>query len=231
MFAPLGILSSLKTLEIRWLDGIVNVGAEFYGSNPSSFLSLETLEFFNMEEWECKTTSFPRLQHLSVDSCPKLKGLPRLPSLAELKILDCPEVEMLPNGGLPSTVQHLSLSSLKLVASLREALDANTCIESLWIDNVDVECFPDEVFLPSCLTSLQISNCRNLKKIEYKGLCHLSSLALFDCPNLQCLPEEGLLKSISSLEIWNCPLLKQRCENPEGEDREKIAHIKDFFVG
>ena len=69
-------MSSLKTLEIRGLDGIVSIGAEFYGSN-SSFASLERLEFRNMkewEEWECKTTSFPRLEWLSVYECPKLKG-------------------------------------------------------------------------------------------------------------------------------------------------------------
>jgi len=73
----LGILSSLKTLQIVGLDGIVSIGAEFYGSN-SSFVSLERLKFHNMkewEEWECKTTSFPRLEWLYVNECPKLKGL------------------------------------------------------------------------------------------------------------------------------------------------------------
>ncbi|ESW22963.2 hypothetical protein PHAVU_004G009461 [Phaseolus vulgaris] len=72
----LGLLSSLKTLEIEGFDGIVSVGAEFYGSN-SSFASLDCLEFQNMkewEEWECKTTSFPRLEELYVGGCPKLKG-------------------------------------------------------------------------------------------------------------------------------------------------------------
>ncbi|KAK8469915.1 hypothetical protein PHAVU_004G009527 [Phaseolus vulgaris] len=73
---PLGLLSSLKTLMIERLDGIVSVGDEFYGSN-SSFASLEKLTFSNMkewEEWECKTTSFPRLEELYVYKCPKLKG-------------------------------------------------------------------------------------------------------------------------------------------------------------
>ena len=345
---PLGLLSSLKTLEIRGLDGIVSIGAEFYGSNSSSFVSLERLEFYKMkewEEWECKTTSFPRLQHLSVNECPKLKGLSEqllhlkilaihdcdkliisknnmdtssleflridacplvnipmthydfleemridgsfhsltifpldffpkvsllylrrcenlrrisqgythnrfnklsiedcpqfeslpsmqilLPSLTELRIIDCPKVEMFPYGGLPSHVKDVSLSSVKLLASLRENLDANTCLESLWIEKVEVESFPDEVWLPHSLTSLQIFNCRNLKKMEYKGLCHLSSLILYDCPNLQCLPKEGLPISISCLQIWNCPLLKQRCQNPKGQDWAKIAHIQRLTI-
>jgi len=47
---PLGLLSSLKTLKITGLHGIVSIGTEFYGSSSSSFLSLESLEFFNMKE-------------------------------------------------------------------------------------------------------------------------------------------------------------------------------------
>ncbi|QCD95237.1 disease resistance protein RPM1 [Vigna unguiculata] len=278
---PLGLLSSLKSLEITGLDGIVSIGAEFYGSDSSSFRSLETLKFYNMkewEEWECKTTSFPRLQHLSIDKCRKLKGLPEhhlhlkelfikscdkviisgnnmdtsslqikirgdenlkllpkcmqilLPSLGELRVIECPKVEMFPDGGLPSNIKDVSLSSFKLIATLRENLDANTCLESLCIENVDVESFPDDVLLPHSITVLRISDCPNLKKMDYKGLCHLSSLRLFDCPNLRCLPEEGLPKSMSSLSIWNCPLLEPRCRrNPKAQDL--ISHIEELRIG
>ena len=318
---PLGILSSLKTLEITGFDGIVSVGDEFYGSN-SSFASLEWLEFSNMkewEEWECKTTSFPRLRQLHVFKCPKLKGtdlkkvvvsdeltisgnsmdtspletlhtdggsdsltifrldfFPKLrslqlkdcqdlrrisqeyahnhlmnlrievcpefksflfpkpmqilfPSLTELHIT-CPEVVLFPDGGLPLNMKEMSLSCLKLIASLRENLDPNTCLQSLTIQHLDVLCFPDEVLLPRSLTSLQIYDCPNLKKMHYKGLCHLSSLKLVCCPSLQCLPAEGLPKSISSLTIWFCPLLEKRCQSPDGEDWEKIAHIQKRAV-
>ncbi|KAK8469932.1 hypothetical protein PHAVU_004G013100 [Phaseolus vulgaris] len=319
---PLGLLSSLKTLKIKGLDGIVSIDAEFYGSN-SSFASLESLTFSNMkewEEWECKTISFPRLEWLRVDECPKLKGthlkkvvvsdeltisgnsmntlpfetrhtygvcdsltifrldfFPKLfslqltrcqnirrisqeqeyahnhlmylsiddcpkfksflfpksmqilfPSLTRLHIVNCPEVELFPDGGLPLNIKHMSLSCFKLIASLRETLDPNPRLEHLSIKDLEVECFPDEVLLPRSLTSLIIWNCPNLKKMHYKGLCHLSSLTLVECPNLQCLPAEGLPKSISSLTIWDCPLLKERCRNPDGEDWEKIAHIQNL---
>ncbi|XP_068501516.1 putative disease resistance RPP13-like protein 1 [Phaseolus vulgaris] len=281
---PLGLLSSLKTLEIRGLDGIVSIGAEFYGSN-SSFASLESLDFYNMkewEEWECKTTSFPRVQDLFVFKCPKLKGtkvvvsdelrisgnsmdtshtdggtdslaifrlhfFPKLlsleltlchhierisqeyahnhlmhlrindcpqlksflfpkpmqilfPSLIKMHIVTCPEVELFPDGGLPLNIKEMSLSCLKLIASLRDNLDPNTCLQTLNIQHLDVLCFPDEVLLPRSLTSLDIYDCRNLKKMHYKGLCHLSSLRLQGCPSLECLPAEGL---------YGCPLLKE----------------------
>ena len=119
----------------------------------------------------------------------------------------------------------------KLIASLEGALGANTSLETLSIRKVDVESFPDEGLLPPSLTSLWIYNCPNLKKLDYKGLCHLSFLEillLYYCGSLQCLPEEGLPKSISTLEIFGCPLLKQRCQQPEGEDWGKIAHIKNI---
>jgi len=232
----LGLLSSLKTLEITGLDGIVRIGAEFYGSN-SSFTCLERLTFCNMkewEEWECKTTSFPRLHQLYVIECPKLKGthlkkvvsdglrfsgnnmdslsifrldfFPKLrslmmancqnlrrisqeyahnhlmnlniygcpqfksflfpkpmqilfPSLITLRITKCPEVELFPDGGLPLNIKEMSLSCLKVIASLRDNLDPNTCLQTLSIEDLDVECFPDEVLLPRSLISLSIYSC------------------------------------------------------------------------
>ncbi|XP_027923036.1 putative disease resistance protein At3g14460 [Vigna unguiculata] len=324
---PFGLLSSLKNLEIGGLDGIVSIGAEFCGSNSSSFKSLEKLGFYNMkelEEWECKTTSFPRLQHLSIYKCPKLKGLPEqllylksldinscdklvisvnsmftsslqlfsiivsplvnipmvhydfleameinsycdsltifpldlfpklhliqlnrcqnirrvsqeehahnhlkvlrisecpqfesfpseglsapwlqilsirgaenlklmpkcmqilLPSLTELEIIDCPKVEMFPDEGLPSNLKKMSLSSLKLIASLRDTLGSNTCLESLIVEKLDVESFPGEVLLPRSLTTLHIFFCLNLKKLDYEGLCNISSVIYVGCPN------------------------------------------------
>ncbi|KAL2979368.1 hypothetical protein AAZX31_13G168700 [Glycine max] len=175
------------------------------------------------------------LQTLDIDECPQLESLPEgmhalLPSLDLLNIIDCPKVEMFPEGGLPSNLKYMSLyGSYKLMSSLKSALGGNHSLENLVIGGVDVECLPDEGVLPHSLVNLWIRECGDLKRLDYKGLCHLSSLKtlhLFNCPRLQCLPEEGLPKSISFLRIHNCPLLKQRCREPEGEDWPKIAHIK-----
>ncbi|KAL5150667.1 putative disease resistance RPP13-like protein 1 [Glycine soja] len=176
------------------------------------------------------------LQGLDMRECPQLESLPEgmhvlLPSLDSLWIEDCPKVEMFPEGGLPSNLKEMGLfgGSYKLMSLLKSALGGNHSLETLSIGGVDVECLPDEGVLPHSLVYLNIWKCGDLKRLDYKGLCHLSSLKnlhLEGCPRLQCLPEEGLPKSISSLWIINCPLLKQRCREPEGEDWPKIAHIQ-----
>ncbi|XP_027923644.1 putative disease resistance RPP13-like protein 1 isoform X3 [Vigna unguiculata] len=96
---PLGLLSSLETLEIIGFDGIVSIGDEFYGNSSSSFTSLESLTFSKMKELEeCKrkTAAFPRLEILSVYQCPKLKGLPnQLVNVKNLYIMDSMEASCL----------------------------------------------------------------------------------------------------------------------------------------
>jgi len=156
-----------------------------------------------------------------------------LPSLNYLSIRSCPEVE-LSEGCLPSNLKEMCLwCCSKLVASLKGAWGTNPSLKVLNIHNVDVECFPGEGLLPLSLANLHIYDCRNLKKLDYKGLCHLSSLQtllLCKCRLLECLPEEGMPESISQLTIVGCPLLERRCKKQEGEDWEKIAHIKYIYI-
>jgi len=202
------------------------------------------------------------LEKLTLKNCPKLESLPGsmhmlLPSLRRLWIKDCPRLESFPEGGLPSNLEKLTIeecrrlewfpdrglpSKLKylrisncstLVGSLKGAFTDSSSLKSLQIGKVDGECFPDEGLLPLFLTSLTISDCPNLEKLDYKGLHQLSSLQnlkLENCLNLQRLPEEGLPKSISYLNIRGCPLLEQRCQRERGEDWEKIAHIQELYI-
>ncbi|KAH1148519.1 hypothetical protein GLYMA_15G230900v4 [Glycine max] len=183
---------------------------------------------------------YNHLEVLAFRNCPQLESLPGnmhilLPSLKNLLIDSCPRVESFPEGGLPSNlkVMYLYKGSSRLMASLKGAWGDNPSLETLRIGKLDAESFPDEGLLPLSLTYLWICDFPNLKKLDYKGLCQLSSLKgliLLNCPNLQQLPEEGLPKSISHLFIDHCPNLKQRCQDPGGEDWPKIAHISTVDI-
>ncbi|BAT96935.1 hypothetical protein LR48_Vigan11g153800 [Vigna angularis] len=162
----------------------------------------------------------PQLVSLIIAGLEKLKSMPKcmsalLPSLNNLYISNCPALE-LSEECLPSNVKEMFVENCsKVLASLKGAWGTNPSLKVLNIGKVDLECFPGEGLLPLSLGRLVIHDCPNLKKLDYRGLCHLSSLQtliLRNCPVLQCLPEEGLPKSISELKMSGCLLLKQRCQ-------------------
>lgn len=78
---PLGQLASLKTLSVRFFNGVEVVGTEFYGSctaTKNPFKSLESLTFDTMLQWRewipyiDENEAFPRLQELFINNCPNL---------------------------------------------------------------------------------------------------------------------------------------------------------------
>ncbi|KAL2979500.1 hypothetical protein AAZX31_13G176000 [Glycine max] len=222
---------------------VINGGCDSLTTIPlDMFPKLRRLDIWKCPNLEriSQGQAHNHLQDLSMRECPQLESLPEgmhvlLPSLHYLYIDDCPKLQMFSEGGLPSSLKDMGLygGSYKLIYLLKSALGGNHSLEWLNIGGVDVECLPDEGVLPHSLVSLWIIGCKDLKRLDYKGLCHLSSLKilhLLDCPRLQCLPEEGLPKSISTLRIINCPLLEQRCRKPQGEDWPKIAHIEHVAI-
>ncbi|PRQ32282.1 putative leucine-rich repeat domain, L domain-containing protein [Rosa chinensis] len=110
-------------------------------------------------------------------------------------------------------------------------------LTSLYILRVDfegceqvVDSFPDEGLLPTTLGSLDIYSISKLDGKGFKQLASLNQLIIRDCPELRCLPDEGLPTSLSHLDIDHCPLLEQRCHRETGEDWPKIAHIKSIYI-
>ncbi|KAL7234199.1 hypothetical protein ACSBR1_017737 [Camellia fascicularis] len=186
----------------------------------------------------------PNLKSFRVGNCKKLKLLPEgmcshLPSLESLSIWNFSEIESFPEGGLPSNLRRLQIGGCKkLVGCWREwGLQRLPSLTDFTLgggkyeeeDDDDVlESFLEESLLPPTLTSLRITDLQNLKSINYQSFQHLTclkQLRIDGCPQLQSLPEEGLLASLSSLEISYCPLLKPRCERDRGDEWHKIAHI------
>ncbi|XP_027909268.1 putative disease resistance protein At3g14460 [Vigna unguiculata] len=225
---PLGLLPFLKDLSIDRLDGIVSIDADFYGSNSSSFKSLQSLEFSNMEQWkkwECKAGVFPRLQYLSIISCPKLKGeLPeQLVPLNKIHIRDCQQLEASAPRALDLKLYdcgklHLdwaTMKSLLMEASLTEIVRSDTVkylkitLETISDDCVSLRIFPLDFFPTLC--NLYLSGFPNLQTISQDHIHHhLEHMTIKECPKFELLPANmhTLLPSLNALNIEDCPKLE-----------------------
>ncbi|KAL5544158.1 hypothetical protein UlMin_007942 [Ulmus minor] len=178
----------------------------------------------------------PNLKDFSIDECENLRSLPQqmhrlLPSLNDLEVINCGEIESWPEGGLPSNLESLEIRGCKKLVAQVKHWDLQTltpCLKSFLIDGYGEELldsFPPEGLLPTSLTYLSIFNFRRLKTLNIHACQHLEYLFLYKCGELQFLPEESLPKSLSSLNIIDCPLLERRYQKETGEGWDKISHI------
>ncbi|CAN1343889.1 Putative disease resistance RPP13-like protein 1 [Linum perenne] len=215
---PLGQLPSLMMLTISGLDGVKEVGAEFYGRSSGnnsnltgSFPALETLIIRDMSEWvewSCFAAHFPKLLNLTIRNCPKLIGqLPNsLPCLQKLVIRGCQRL-----ANLPGTL--LSLSELD-ISECDKMIPVNVCslnsLAKLKLKKLASLVSMQEVRGLGALESLWIYDCPKLEKLSNNlhELTHLSRLSVHCCPKLISFGEPGLPSSISDVWISSCPSLK-----------------------
>ncbi|XVF83139.1 hypothetical protein PTKIN_Ptkin16aG0109600 [Pterospermum kingtungense] len=237
---PLGSFPMLNRLYIWGCKDLKSIGALWGPHQQQQHLScLNSLYIYNCPN----LISCPNLTSLLLSHCVNLKSLPDqmrslFPSLEELMIQRCPEIESFPKEGLPSKLKSIYIwSSDKLIGGMmrrnrsREwSLQTLPSLAEFTISGaeIEIECFPDEHLLPSSLTSLSIFHLPNLKVLDDKGFQHLTSLRdlnIGSCPRLQSMPPKSLLTSLSYLRIRDCPLLKEGCEKEKGKDWPNISHI------
>ncbi|XVF23592.1 hypothetical protein REPUB_Repub13aG0052400 [Reevesia pubescens] len=234
---PLGSFPKLNRLDIWSCQDLKWIGAfphQHLASCLNSLLIYMCPNFicFQIEEG----FSAINLTSLELYNCEKLKTLPEqmqslFPSLVDLKIGECPEIETFP--GLPSKLQFIRIeSSDKLIAGLisrewsLQSLPSLTRFEIS--DAKEIESFPDEDLLPSTLTHLLIVKLPNLKFLNDKGFQHLTSLrhlVISQCPKLKSMLAERLPHSLFYLRISDCPLLRKDYKKGKGKDWPKISHI------
>ena len=172
-----------------------------------------------------------------------MKSFPqgRLPStITIIRISGCHDLETLSEEGWPcSNLKSLDINRCeKLFAHSNKwnlgMLTSLTSLEIYSIDMEGVDSFPEEEGqLPTALTFLHLSSLENLKSLNGTALRHLTSLQslwIYNCEQLQCLPEERLPASLSHLDIEGCPLLKPRCQSGIGQDWDKIHHISNITI-
>jgi hypothetical protein len=180
----------------------------------------------------------PSLTSLRIQNCQNLKSLPEkmhilLLSLERLNIRYCPEVESFPEGGLPSNLNGIYIEDCeKLIASrMGWGLQNLPILKHFLIrgKNEDLESFPEAQLLPTSLTSLFIWDFPNLKCLDKKGLQHLivlDFLRILGCPKFKYMPEQGLPASLSILRVNDCPLLKKEWQSKKGKEWRKKGNAK-----
>ncbi|KAK4841747.1 hypothetical protein QYF36_009761 [Acer negundo] len=141
------------------------------------------LKFLSAEETTGKHAS---VEHLCIESsCDPLKSFPLslFPKLKNLTIWDCVNFNT-----ISITEDHMSLNSLEI----RDC----TNLESLSKGGLRT---------PN-LTSILLSNCKNLKQLpgQLHELKSLQSLFINECPELDSIPEGGLPSSLNLLRISSC---------------------------
>ncbi|EEF49597.1 Disease resistance protein RPM1, putative [Ricinus communis] len=167
-YFPLEMFPKLNTLQII---SCPNLDSLCVSKAPlGDFLFLNCVEIWGCHNLE----SFPiglaasNLKVLSLRCCSKLKSLPEpmptlLPSLVDLQIVDCSELDLLPEGGWPSKLESLEIQSCKkLFACLTQwNFQSLTCLSRFVFGMCeDVESFPENMLLPPSLNSLEIGYCQ-----------------------------------------------------------------------
>ncbi|XP_028782626.1 putative disease resistance RPP13-like protein 1 [Neltuma alba] len=212
-------------------------------SLPQHLPCLKTLVISGCGNLEATLPRSSSMENLSLGECTKIsvKDMPTwsisdvLPPLHDLSLWRCPAMESLPQGGMLSSLQRLTIHwCSKVIACGRDwGLHELLSLKELGISDDVMEWFPEEErLLPPNLQSLSFNYCTNLRRINHRGLVHLHSLTSLSfrwCHQVsfEGMPEEDALPpSLSHLTIgYGCPLLKERCEKEKGPDWPKIAHI------
>ncbi|KAH0715353.1 hypothetical protein KY284_008258 [Solanum tuberosum] len=162
-----------------------------------------------------------QMTYLGIIYCEKLKWLPErmqelLPSLKELELLDCPEIESFPEGGMPFNLQQLRIGNCKkLVNSRKEwSLHRLPCLRKLVIEHDGSDEEIEHWELPCSIQRFEVSNLKTLSTQLLKSLTSLEDLRIGNLPQIQSMLEEGLpsslshLTSLQSLSIFSCHQLQ-----------------------
>ncbi|KAL5760402.1 hypothetical protein ACOSQ2_019240 [Xanthoceras sorbifolium] len=195
------------------------------GNLPKALRYLSIEECSKLEPIAKSFHDNTKLEKLYIDDCETLKTLPsginNLISLKKLVMSNCPAMVSVPDGGFPTSLTCLVIADMKICKSLFEwGLHRLTSLEILEETGM---------ILPTSLTALGIRNFPNLERLSSiaQNLTCLEKLYLCNCPKLKYFPEDGLPNSLKQLEIKDCPLLEERCEEGKGLYWSMISHISN----
>ncbi|GKA84849.1 NB-ARC domains-containing protein, partial [Tanacetum coccineum] len=183
--------------------------------------------------------NFIHLTRLVIDNCESTTEslfadlqLQSLTSLTDLNLWKCPNMDVPTDGLWPPNLCRLSIGALKKpISEWGPQKFPSTLVDLSLLGDKKKEAATNwsqlsHLRLPSSLTRLEIHGFKKLETVS-EGLQHLTSLQHLKiswCPKIEDLPET-LLPSLLSLEIYDCPILKERCSKRGGPYWPQISHI------
>ncbi|XP_030940137.1 putative disease resistance RPP13-like protein 1 [Quercus lobata] len=216
----LGLLSSLRDLEIIEMENLTCIGTEFYGNYNNDD---------NYNKGSCRNALFPSLKKLCLQSMPNLvewkdaTGPTRttgmvFPCLEELIIRECSQLTSAPCH-FPSLekldIRRICITAFEQISSKLDRLG------SLCISNISkLASIPDQLLQKSWM-HMEIWNCDDLESIcicncdDSESISshespqfiryNLNSLHIYGCEKLSYFPE---LSIHEELKVERCPNLK-----------------------
>ncbi|KAL0462215.1 UNVERIFIED_CONTAM: hypothetical protein Slati_0109100 [Sesamum latifolium] len=169
----------------------------------------------NLEEFRRGNSveSFACLKEIIIRRCPKLLGLPFLPTLRSLGIYGSIKGTLLGSITFLASLTSLHLSDIAELAAFPEGfLQNNNALENLLIDSSPITTLSNVLDNLSALKALYLHNCNHLELLP-EGLKNLGSLETLDitgCDGLRLFPAVTMehLSSIRFLSFWKCKNLK-----------------------
>ncbi|KAL4601129.1 hypothetical protein ACB092_11G249900 [Castanea dentata] len=190
-------LYSLKELQIWKCPRLTSMSGALRNLTSLCSLSIDDCEEFDPlrdmhddgMEWRCLIC----LRELCFSGIPKLKSLPVglqcISTLKQLTISNCPNLMTLPEL---TSLEHLGIERCE--PNLTSLLEIS-CLTSL--RSLRIKGFPNLITFPESI--------RNPISLE--------TLSIWSCPNLTTLPNDGCLKSLRELVIWDCCQLYEKYNN------------------
>ncbi|XP_073102975.1 putative disease resistance protein RGA3 isoform X2 [Elaeis guineensis] len=204
---PLGLLPHLKSLSIYGAEAIKTIGPEFLGpralSGATSFPKLEVLFFYDMANWE--EWSFGMVEGVGEER----RGAPKLlPHLMKLQLYRCRKLRALPPLGLLPELKFLWIEKADAIKTIGpEFLDPRASSAATSFPNLEELCLKEMSNWEEWSFGM-VEGVGEERRGAPKLLPHLMKLHLYECRKLRALPPLGLLPKLKFLWIEKADAIK-----------------------
>ncbi|XP_021814666.1 putative disease resistance protein RGA3 [Prunus avium] len=207
----------LRELRIKDSHGLTSLPT---GLESCSSLEVLTISKLPNVESISSLDNLTNLHKLEIYCCDGLKSLPSglaiTSCLTHLKTLEIggfwKELDSFPAFQVTSQLERLKLWGWPKLKSLPEQIQHFTSLISFKVESFDgMEALPDSLRKFTSLKYLYIYCCKNMM--------YLPTLEAMQC-----------LTKLNLIEIYDCPLLKERCNKESGSEWPKISHIPNIMV-